>query len=154
MEKAQQVYGEIGAQYCMLERARAFAGRHFAYARALVRGAEERAKPDADRLPEFTDSRLPEVEQRLFSTAPIYPEYETMRLSWSLTKMRELLGADDPFVRLVLGRKSPDQLAAEWFAGTKLGDPAVRRALWTGGHEAIAKSDDPFIRLAVDVDPG
>src|SRR5439155_1058389 len=85
----------------------------------LLRLAEERAKPDADRLPEFTDSRLPEVEQRLFSTAPIYPEYETVRLGWSLTKMRELLGADDPFVRLVLGRKSPDQVAAEWVAGTK-----------------------------------
>jgi len=39
-----------------------------------VRGAEERAKPNADRLPEFNDSRLPELEQRLFSTAPIYPD--------------------------------------------------------------------------------
>jgi hypothetical protein len=67
--------------------------------------------------------------------------------------MRERLGADDPFVRLVLGRKSPEQLAKEWVAGTKLGDPAVRRALWTGGKEAIAKSDDPFIRLALAVDP-
>ena len=76
-----------------------------------------------------------------------------MRLTWSLTKMRELLGADDPFVRLVLGRKSPEQLAAEWIAGTRLGDPAVRRALWAGGKEAIAGSDDPFIKLASAVDP-
>ena len=153
IEKAQQVYREIDAQYSTIEQARAFAGRHFGYARTLVRGAEERAKPNSDRLPEFNDSRLPEVEQRLFSTAPIYPEYETMRLTWSLTKMRERLGADDPFVRLVLGRKSPEQLAKEWVAGTKLGDPAVRRALWTGGKEAIAKSDDPFIRFALAVDP-
>jgi len=153
IEKAQQVYREIEAQYSAIEQARAFTGRHFGYARTLARGAEERAKPNADRLPEFNDSRLPEVEQRLFSTAPIYPEYETMRLTWSLTKMRELLGADDPFVRLVLGRKSPEQLAKEWVAGTKLGDPAVRKSLWTGGKEAIAKSDDPFIRLALAVDP-
>ena len=153
IEKAQQVYREIEAQYSAIEQARAFTGRHFGYARALARGAEERAKPDADRLPEFTDSRLPEVEQRLFSTAPIYPEYETVKLGWSLTKMRELLGADDPFVRQVLGRKSPDQLAAEWVAGTKLGDPAVRRALWSGGKDAIAKSGDPFIKLALAVDP-
>jgi len=153
IERAQQVYRDIEAQHSTIEQARAFTGRYFGSARALVRGAEERAKPNADRLPEFNDSRLPEAEQRLFSTAPIYPEYETMRLSWSLTKMRELLGADYPFVRLVLGRKSPDQLAAEWVAGTKLGDPAVRKALWAGGREAIAKSDDPFIKLASAVDP-
>jgi len=153
IEKAQQVYREIEAQYSAIEQARAFAGRHFGYARTLARGAEERAKPNADRLPEFNDSRLPELEQRLFSTAPIYPEYERMRLGWSLTKMRELLGADDPFVRLVLGRKSPEQLAAEWVAGTRLGDPAMRRALWNGDREAIAKSDDPFIKLALAVDP-
>jgi len=153
IDRAQQVYREIEAQYSAIEGARAFTSRHFAYARALVRGAEERAKPGADRLPEFTDSRLPEVEQRLFSTAPIYPEYERVRLGWSLTKMRELLGADDPFVRLVLGRKSPDQVAAELIAGTRLGDPAVRKALWTGGREAIARSDDPFIKLASAVDP-
>jgi hypothetical protein len=153
IEKAQQVYRDIEAQYSAIEQARAFGGRHFAYARALVRGAEERAKQDADRLPEFSDSRLPEVEQRLFSTAPIYPEYESVRLAWSLTKMRELLGADDPFVRLVLGRKSPDQVAAELIAGTRLGEAAVRRALWSGGKEAIAGSDDPFIKLALAVDP-
>ena len=153
IEKAQQVYRDIEAQYSSIEGARAFAGRYFTHARRLVRGADERAKPNADRLPEFTDSQLPEVEQRLFSTAPIYPEYESVRLGWSLTKMRELLGADDPFVRMVLGRKSPDQLAAEWVAGTRLGDPSVRKALWTGGKEAIARSDDPFIKLALAVDP-
>src|SRR2546427_410718 len=153
IEKAQQVYRDIETQYSEIEHARAFAGRYFAYARQLVRGAEERAKPNADRLPEFADSRLPEVEQHLLSTAPIYPEYETMRLSWSLTKMRELLGADDPFVRLVLGKKSPEQLAKEWVSGTRLGDPEARRAMWNGGQDAVARSDDPFSKLALAVDP-
>jgi hypothetical protein len=76
-----------------------------------------------------------------------------VRLGWSLTKMRELLGADDPFVHQVLGRKSPDQVGAALIAATRLGDPAVRKALWSGGKEAIAKSDDPFIKLALAVDP-
>src|SRR2546427_11239700 len=153
IEKAQQVYRDIETQYWEIEHARVFAGRYFAYARQLVRGAEERAKRNAGRLHEFADSRLPEVEQHLLSTAPIYPEYETMRLSWSLTKMRELLGADDPFVRLVLGRKSPEQLAKEWVSGTRLGDPEARKALWNGGKDAVARSDDPFIKLALAVDP-
>src|SRR5712691_11276087 len=153
IERAQRVYRDIETQYSAIEGARAFAGRYFTYARQLARGAEERAKPDADRLPEFTDSRLPELEKRLFSTAPIYPEYEKVKLGWSLTKMRELLGADDPFVHRVLGKKSPDQVGAALIEGTGLGDPAVRKALWAGGKEAIAKSDDPFIKLALAVDP-
>jgi hypothetical protein len=153
IDKAQQVYRDIETRYSAIELARAFTSRYFTHARQLVRGVEERAKPDADRLPEFTDSHLPEVEQRLFSTAPIYPEFENVRLGWSLTKMRELLGADDPFVHQVLGRKSPDQVGAALIAGTRLGDPAVRKALWRGGKEAIAKSDDLFIKLALAVDP-
>jgi hypothetical protein len=153
IDKAQQVYRDIETRYSAIELARAFTSRYFTHARQLVRGVEERAKPDADRLPEFTDSHLPEVEQRLFSSAPIYPEFENVRLGWSLTKMRELLGADDPFVHQVLGRKSPDQVGAALIAGTRLGDPAVRKALWRGGKEAIAKSDDPFIKLALAVDP-
>jgi len=153
IEKAQRVYRDIETQYSAIEGARAFAGRYFTYARQLVRGAEERTKPNVDRLPEFTDSRLPELEQRLFSTAPIYPEYEKVKLGWSLTKMRELLGADDPFVHRVLGKKSPDQFGAALIEGTGLGDPAVRRALWTGGKGAIAESNDPFIKLALAVDP-
>ncbi len=56
-------------------------------------------------------------------------------------------------MRLVLGRKSPEQLGAELVAGTKLGDPVARRALWNGGKEAIARSEDPFIKLALAVDP-
>src|SRR5690242_15257762 len=76
IEKAQRVYRELETPYSEIEGAQAFSGRYFAYARALVRGAEERAKPNGDRLPEFTDSRLPELEQRLFSAAPVYPEYE------------------------------------------------------------------------------
>src|SRR5207237_684468 len=52
IEKAQQVYRDIETQYSEIEHARAFAGRYFAYARQLARGAEERAKPDADGLPE------------------------------------------------------------------------------------------------------
>jgi len=76
-----------------------------------------------------------------------------MRLSWSLTKMRELLGAGRSFRAPRPRQEITEQLAKEWVAGTKLGDPAVRRALWNGGKEAIAKSDDPFIGLALAVDP-
>jgi hypothetical protein len=151
--QAQAAYRDIALEYNVEEVGRGFFSRHFAYARTLVRGAEERAKPDSERLPEFASSKLPEVEQGLFSPAPVYPEFEKVKLAWSLAKMREWLGADDPFVKQVLGKASPEQLAAQLVDGTKLGDPAVRKTLWQGGKDAIAKSDDPFIRLARAVDP-
>ena len=153
IEQAQQAYRRIEPRYDVVEKERGFYSKYFSYARTLVRGASERSKPDGERLPEFAASKLPEVEQELFSSAPVYPDFEQVKFSWSLTKMREQLGADDAFVQQVLGKRSPDQLAADLIGRTKLGDPAVRQALWSGGAAAIAKSDDPFIQLALAVDP-
>ncbi|MBX3699585.1 MAG: S46 family peptidase [Dokdonella sp.] len=135
-----------------LEGGRGFYTRYYDYARMLVRGAAERNKPDAERLREFTDSKLPALTQRLFSTAPIYANYEQVKFGWSLTKLRETLGTGDAFVKKVLGNESPEALAKRLVEGSKLGDPAVRKALWDGGADAIAKSDDPFIVLARAVD--
>ncbi len=151
--KALVTYRNIETRYKYLERAQGFGSRYFGYARALVRGAAERGKPNAERLREYTESRLPSVTQSLFSTAPVYPNYEKVKLAFTLTKLRENLGADDAFVKQVLGKESPDALATRLVDGTKLGDPAVRKALWDGGADAVAKSDDPFIALVRDVDP-
>lgn len=150
--RAVKVHREMYQEMVQIENGRAFESRYFTMARTLVRGAAERAKANADRLPEFNDNKLPEVEARLFSGAPIYPEFETLKTTYGLTKMRERLGVDSPLVKKVLGEKSPQQLADSLVAGTKLADREVRRALWNGGAAAIAKSDDPFIRLAVAID--
>jgi len=131
----------------------AFQSDYFDIARRIVRGAAERRKPDAERLPEYNESALPQLQARLFSAAPIYPDYERLKLGFGLTKMREVLGADDPFVHKVLARESPEQMADRLVGGTKLGDLAVRHALWDGGMAAVEKSDDPFIQLALAVDP-
>ncbi|WP_211474014.1 S46 family peptidase [Collimonas humicola] len=150
---SQQAYRQIEAPYGMIEGGRGFSSKYFSYARDLVRGAEERAKPNGERLPEYADAKLPEVEQELFSTAPVYPDFEKVTLGLSFTKMREILGADDAFVKQVLGKQSPDQLSAALIDNTRLGDPAVRKALWRGGKEAILKSDDPFIKMELALDP-
>jgi hypothetical protein len=150
--KAQTAYRNMHAPLVFVEAGRGFLSKYFGYARTLVRGAEERKKPNAVRLREYTESALPAVEQRLFSTAPVYPEYEKVMLTLSLTKMREWLGADDPFVKQVLGKESPAGLAEKWIADTKLGDPALRKTLWNDNGGAVAKSDDPFIVLARSID--
>jgi hypothetical protein len=124
----------------------------FQWARAIVRGAQEQAKPSDQRLSEYADSRLPGVESGLFAERPVYPELEQIRLEWWLSKTREWLMVDSPHVRTLLGKESPEGLSARVVAGTKLADPAVRRALWTGGLAAIQASDDPLIQYVLSID--
>jgi hypothetical protein len=139
--------------YYMLE-ARAGGGSQlFNWAEDLVRGAQERARPSAERLPEFGQSRLPQVEQRLFAERPTYPALDEVQLGWWLSKTREVLTVDDPRVRRLLGDESPEALARRLATGTRLGDPAVRRRLWEGGLSAIRASDDPLIRYLLAIQP-
>jgi hypothetical protein len=151
--KAEATYHNLETSYLYMEGRGAFFTKYFGYARAIVRGAAERTKPNGERLREYADSRLPSVTQSLFSTAPVYPDYEKVKLALSLTKMREWLGTDNAFVKKVLGNNSPQEVADELVSKTKLGDVAVRKALWDGGADAVAKSDDPFIVLARNIDP-
>ena len=138
-------------EYDYIERGRSFGGSLYRYARALVRGTEETAKPDDQRLREYTDAKLPQLRQSLFSSAPVYEDLERFRLAYSLTKMREVLGADHPFVRKVLGKKSPQELADE-LVKSKLYDVHVREQLWKGGPQAVRASTDPMVQLALAVD--
>lgn len=123
----------------------------FSWARTLVRAAQERAKPSAERLPEYADSRLASVQSGLFAERPVYPSLEQVRMEWWLSKTREWLTVDDPRVRGLLGDESPEQLSARLIDGTTLADPAVRRALWEGGLAAIEASDDPLIRYLLSI---
>lgn len=137
--------------YSFVERG-PFSSELFEYARALVRGAAERAKPSAERLPGYADSQLPLVEKELLDAKPVYPALEELALEFWLSKAREYLTADDPNTALLLGRDSPEDLAAA-LSRSRLGDPAVRRALWEGGAAAVQASDDPMIRYMLRIDP-
>lgn len=123
----------------------------FLWARTIVRGAQERAKPSAERLPEYSDSRLAAVQSGLFAERPVYPGLEQVRMEWWLSKTREWLTVDDARVRILLGRESPEALSARLIDGSKLADPAVRRALWEGGLEAVQASDDPLIQYLLKI---
>jgi hypothetical protein len=121
------------------------------YARALVRAAEERGKPNGERLPEYTDSRLALLSKSILDPAPVYPDLERLTLEFWLSKLRENLTADAPGTKTFLGKDSPETLAAR-LASSKLGDPAVRKALWDGGMAAIQASDDPMIKFVLATD--
>jgi hypothetical protein len=117
----------------------------FTFARMLVRAAAEREKPDAERLSAYTTSNLAKIEAALAASAPVEKPLETLLLSFWLSKTREYLTADDPFVHALLGSQSPEALAARLVAGTKLDDAAERKRLFAGGAKAIAASTDPMI---------
>ena len=75
-----------------------------------------------------------------------------MKLAWSLAKLREKLGVDHPVVRDILGKQSPEALAARIVDGSKLGDAKLREQLWEGGATAVDASDDPALVLARTID--
>jgi hypothetical protein len=152
MAAIQQAATAIYVPYRTLERAPE-GSQLFSYARDLVRGAEDRRLPSADHMPRYSDSQLPAVEKQLLDPQPILAPLEQLMLEFWLSKSRELLTADDPDTRLLLGDESPERLSARLVSGTKLGDPAVRKALWDGGMAAIEASDDPMIRFMLRIDP-
>jgi len=143
---------ELSFPYVFIEQRAGFNSRLYVYAISLVRAAAERAKPNAERLREYTDAALPELQQEILAPVPIHPELEQLTLSFGLDRMREYLGPDYPLVQNLLKEDSPDSLAKSLVEGTKLADPAVRQALWEGGQKAIDASQDPMIRIARLVD--
>lgn len=151
--KAEDRMRQIHVDYVYLEGGAGFGGQLFAQARRLLRAGDERQKPNELRLREYRDSALPELTQAVASPAPIYPALERLLLGHSLTKLREALGADSPIVKKVLGKRSPQEVADEVVAGTKLLDPKVRTRLLEGGAKAVDASRDPMIALARLVDP-
>jgi V8-like Glu-specific endopeptidase len=149
VDRATATYRSFYPEYLLLEANAGWGSHLYDYAEALVRAAQEREKPDAERLPGYTSSRLPLLEKQVTDEAPVYPWLEELTLGFWLSKTRELLTADDPRVKKMLGRESPEGLAERLVAGTKLADPAERRRLWEGGIRAVRQSDDPMIKFVL-----
>jgi Peptidase S46 len=153
IDSAQKAYALQFAVWHELEAGAGGGSDLFRYAREIVRGAAERAKPTGVRLPEYADSRLPLVEKLLLDAKPVEPVLEKLYLEFWLSKTRELLGTDAPAVAMLIGKESPEALADRLVDGSRLGDPAFRRALWNGGMTAVAASNDPMIQFVLATDP-
>ena len=131
---------------------RAFSGDLFKYARVLLRAADERAKPNGQRIPAFRDSARESLELDLFSAEPIYDDYEILRLTDSLSDLASQFGADNPLVQKILAGKSPHARAIELVSGTKLKEVAVRKDLYGKDAAALQAAHDPMIDLARLID--
>jgi len=131
---------------------RALYGSLFKYARLLTRAIDERAKPNGERIPPFRDSAKESLELELFSTEPVYDDYEILRLTDSLTDFASKFGATDPLVQKVLAGKSPHARAVELTSSTKLKDAAVRKDLYAKGADALQAAHDSMLDLARMID--
>lgn len=138
--------------YFLIENRRTSLCRLHDIAVKLVRAAEERAKPDDERLPEYRNASLASLELDLFSEAPIYDELERVRLQDGIMRLARILGADHPAAKVALGGVDAGSRAADLLNGTKLADIVERRKLYDGGLEAVRKSDDAMIKFALQLD--
>jgi hypothetical protein len=74
-------------------------------------------------------------------------------MSTDLKLAEEKLGKDDAYVQAILQGGNVDKTVDALVDGTRLADPAVRKALVDGGEAAVAASTDPMIVAARRVDP-
>jgi hypothetical protein len=149
--KAQARLKALYFAYGLMESRAGLGSDLFRFARALVRSAEERTKPNGERLPEYTDSRLPLLAKGILDPQPVYPDLEQLTLSFWLAKLRENLTADGQGTKVFLGKDAPETLAAR-LASSRLSDPAVRKALWDRGPDAVKASNDPMIKFVLATD--
>jgi len=152
VNKAIADYDQFYTELYLLEREQAFNSELYGIARILVRYAEESRKPNADRFREYSESGLESLKLELFSDAPVYADLETVKLADSLSMMAEWMGGNNELVRLVLAGKSPQERAAELVRGSSLKDVAFRKKLFEGGLDAVRASNDPLIKLALQLD--
>jgi hypothetical protein len=122
-------------------------------AKTIVEYVAEIKKPDGERLAGYHDAQLDSLRFGLFSPAPVYRDMEIARIAGALELDLQELGPDDPFIKTMLGGKSPREAALGLVNSTHLDDPAVRKQLIEGGQSAVDASTDPEIVLARKLDP-
>ena len=127
--------------------------RLFGIALQIVQYVAEVKKPDGDRLPGYHDAQLESLRFQLLSPATIAPSTEKLYMTGALKLAQEKLGANDAYVQAIVQGGNVDETVNALVDGTRLADPAVRKALMQGGESAVVASTDPMIVAARRVDP-
>jgi Peptidase S46 len=128
-------------------------GTLFGRAGQIVELANESTLQEADRLPDYRASKVPRIVDRVSADDPYYKDLEIARQAAVWQEALDLLGPDDPFVKRVLGDKTPLAAATAAIGATQLDQVEVRKKLLDGGKVAVDASTDPLIVLARDVYP-
>ena len=116
----------------------------------LVRIPTESAKADKDRLPEFSEAGLKAMRERLTKPrpTPFSADLEIHLLTEGLKEALAVLGPQHPFVKAMLGGRTPEEVAHRAVQGSRLQDPQEVQRLLEGGQ-----SEDAMLTLARILDP-
>lgn len=152
ISEAQAAAKKLFLKRALLESGQAFNSELFFIARQLVRLADEDLKPNQERLPEYRDSSRDSLLQGLFSEAPVFADFEQVKLADGLSRLAQIYGTNSALVQKILQGRDPQTRAQELIQGTTLNNVSVRKLLAKGGKAAIDSSYDPLILLAKSVD--
>jgi Peptidase S46 len=119
----------------------------------IVELANESTLPEAERLASYRPSAIPRLMLRVAADEPIYKDLEIARLTGYWQEALDILGKDDPFVKRVLGDKTPLAAATAIIDGTRMNELQERKRLLDGGLAAVAASTDPLVELAREIYP-
>jgi hypothetical protein len=127
--------------------------RMFGFASNIVFYSREIEKPESDRLDGYHQSQLDEMKFYLFSPAPVYKDLEQAGMLGGLKLSIDELGADDPFLKLVLDGKSPEETVGNLIRNTNIQSVEFRKKLIEGGKAAVDTCTDPMILMARKLEP-
>ncbi|HEY6344831.1 MAG TPA: S46 family peptidase [Bryobacteraceae bacterium] len=124
----------------------------FTVARQIVRVAEERAKPNDQRLVEYRGGGIESAEAAISAAPPANLDLESVLIAEYLEELQKLGDKDAP-IKTILNGKSPKEAAEALVKSSHLNDTsaagAAQRKALAASHDAVIKSDDGMIRLAL-----
>ena len=132
LERVQATARDLYLPYRQLEQGAGGGSQLYAYARSIVRAAKNTS---------LTAEQRARMSAAIAAETPIYTDMEEIRMRYWLSKTREYLTVDNPQVKAMLGRESPEALADRLISGTKLADPAFRAQALTMTTEQLAEAD-------------
>ncbi|CAN7397352.1 S46 family peptidase [Brevundimonas sp. LjRoot202] len=132
LARVQTTATDLYLPYRQLEQAAGGGSQLYSWARGLIRAAKNPAMTEAQR------ARLTEA---LGTDTPVSTDMEEIRMRYWLSKTREYLTVDNPQVKAMLGRESPEALADRLISGTKLDDAEFRRQALGMTVEQLSAAD-------------
>lgn len=173
-ESRKQSYGEVFARMDALSEKRVktreadaalrellFLSKMLGVALEIVRMAEERPKPDAERDPEYQKRNWEQLLAGLKGLDRRYNQKLDRALMKKAIERALRLPKDErpAFVEIIVGKGDVDEKAIDravdaLYSGTKLEDEATRVKLFeTGKLQLLKYNRDPFIQLALKLRP-
>ena len=134
LDRVQDTARDLYLPYRQLEQAAGGGSQLYQMARAVVRAAKA----------EMPAERRAQLAAMLGEETPISTDMEEIRLRYWLSKTREYLTVDNPQVKAMLGRESPEALAERLIDGTRMADAGFRREAAGMTLEQL-KAADPLL---------